>query len=62
MSQGALEKLARSHVLYESKVREMLGQIATVDLPEKDLIMKLLKHSGARGQRELRLSKKGFGE
>ena len=58
MSQNALEELARSHVLYESKVREMLGQIATVDLPEKELIMKLLKHSGARGQRELRLSKK----
>ena len=57
MNQGALEDLARSHVLYESKVREMLGQIATAELPEKELIMKLIKHSGARGQRELRLSK-----
>ena len=61
MNRDALEDLARSHVLYESNVREMLGQIATADLPEKELIMKLIKHSGARGQRELRLSKNGFG-
>jgi len=58
MSESALEELARSQVLYEGRVREMVGQVNSADLPEKDLIVKLLKHSGARGQRELRLPKK----
>jgi glutamate dehydrogenase len=49
-----LNKLIRSHVLYENRVNEMISQLWSSELPDKELMMELLDHAGARGQRELR--------
>lgn len=59
MSSGGVEDLARSQVLYETRVRAMVAQLESSDLPDRALMMQLLEHSGARVQRELKLPKQG---
>ncbi len=57
MKDKDLQQLVRANVVYESRVQEMIGQLTHSGLPDKDLIIQILEHSGARGQRELKTPK-----
>ena len=57
MKETDLQQLARSHVVYENRVRRMIEQLSNSGLPDRELMMRILEHSGARGQRELGIPK-----
>ena len=55
MRDESLAQLVRHHLVYESKIRNMLVTIRESDLADKETIAAILEHSGARSQRDLRL-------
>ena len=55
MRDESLAQLVRDHLVYESKIRNMLVTIRESDLADKETIAAILEHSGARSQRDLRL-------
>jgi hypothetical protein len=55
LSVAQLEDLVRHQLVYESEVRELVERIRESDLPDREKIITILDHAGARVQRELKL-------
>ena len=55
LSSDQLEALVKQQLVYESEIREILERIRLSDLPDREKIIKILDHAGARVQRELKL-------
>ena len=50
-----LEQIVRHQLGYEAKTRELLSQLGSSSLPDRDLLMAIIDQSGTRSQQELRL-------
>lgn len=55
MLEADLERLVRSHLVYENQTRRMVNQISEANLINKDAIIQMLDYAGARAQRDLRM-------
>jgi glutamate dehydrogenase len=55
MQNEDLAQLVRSHLVYETRVKDMLASIRDSELKDKETIAAIVEHSGARSQRDLRL-------
>jgi glutamate dehydrogenase len=55
MRAGDIETMVRQHLQHEHDCLVMIERLKKSDLPDRDKIIAILEHSGARSQRELKL-------
>ncbi|MEM7453502.1 MAG: NAD-glutamate dehydrogenase domain-containing protein [Planctomycetota bacterium] len=50
-----LQELIRKQLVYEHQVRQMINEVKASNIEDKDKLVSILDHAGARAQRELKL-------